>query len=140
MEDTGCGPTCLSMVVCGLRQDEKWPPVKIAKKVEREGYYVSGSGSAWSLMTEGAEEFGLTVEQLPLQEGRIRRSLQAGQPIICVMGPGDFTDEGHYIVLSGEDAEGNIIVRDPNSRARSEKTWNLERLMGQMKNLWTYTY
>lgn len=137
---TGCGPTCLSMVLCGLRRDEKWMPVKVARMAEREGYYVSGSGSSWSLMTEGAEKFGLRAEQLPLQEGIIRERLQAGHPIICIMGPGDFTDAGHFIVLSGMDEEGNIVVKDPNSRANSEKCWGLEGLMSQMKNLWAYSY
>lgn len=137
---TGCGPTCLSMVVCGLRQDETWLPPKIARKAEREGYYVSGSGSSWSLMTEGAAEYGLTAEQLPLQERIIKERLRAGHPVICIMGPGDFTDAGHFIVLSGVGDEGNIIVKDPNSRANSEKIWNLEQLMPQIKNLWAYSY
>lgn len=135
---TGCGPTCLSMVLCGLRRDEKWMPVKVARWAEREGYYVSGSGSSWSLMTEGAERLGMRAEQLPLEEGVIRERLEAGHPIICIMGPGDFTDAGHFIVLSGMDDEGNIVVKDPNSRANSEKYWDLKRLMSQMKNLWAY--
>lgn len=137
---TGCGPTCLSMVVCGLRQDDAWLPPKIARKAEREGYYVSGSGSSWSLMTEGAEEYGLTAEQLPLQEGIIKERLREGHPVICIMGPGDFTDAGHFIVLSEVDDEGNITVKDPNSRANSDKNWNLQELMPQMKNLWAYSY
>lgn len=139
MEITGCGPTCLSMVVCGLTKKDKWTPVRVARKVEKEGYYVKGAGSAWSLMTEGAEEFGLSATQLSLDEGVIRRQLEQGHPVICAMGPGDFTTEGHFIVLSGEDDEGNIIVRDPNSRARSEQVWDLEQLMPQMKNLWSYS-
>lgn len=136
---TGCGPTCLSMVLCGLRRDEKWMPARVANWAEREGYYVSGSGSSWSLMTEGAAKLGLRAKQLPLQEGVIRERLQAGHPIICIMGPGDFTDAGHFIVLSGMDEEGNIVVKDPNSRENSEKDWDLRRLMCQMKNLWAYS-
>lgn len=138
MKETGCGPTCLSMVVCGLRQDEKWTPVRVARKAEREGFYVEGSGSSWSLMTDGAEELGLSVEQLCLEENVIRGKLESGQPVICVLGPGDFTTTGHFIVLSGEDDQGEIIVMDPNSRERSEKTWDLERIMSQIKNLWSY--
>ena len=115
-------------------------PVRIAKKAEREGYYVSGSGSSWSLMTEGAEKLGLQAEQLPLQVGVIRERLQEGHPIICILGPGDFTDAGHFIVLKGVEDDGSIIVNDPNSRKNSEKSWELGRLMGQMKNLWAYSY
>ncbi|MCD8152609.1 MAG: C39 family peptidase [Clostridiales bacterium] len=37
------------------------------------------------------------------------------------MGPGDFTTGGHFIVLTGIDSDGNVIVNDPNSRINSEK-------------------
>lgn len=26
MEENGCGPTCLSMVYCGLTGDDRWDP------------------------------------------------------------------------------------------------------------------
>lgn len=48
---TGCGPTCLSMVRCGLSGDSSWNPYKTARMAENSGYYVSGSGSSWDLMT-----------------------------------------------------------------------------------------
>ena len=63
-----------------------------------------------------------------------------GRPIICVMGPGDFTTEGHYIVLIDiEHTSGEIIVNDPNSKENSYKTWSVETIMKQTKNLWAYS-
>jgi predicted double-glycine peptidase len=56
------------------------------------------------------------------------------------MGPGDFTTQGHFIVLTGVDGDGKILLHDPNSRKNSEKAWEYERLAGQMKNLWKYSY
>ncbi len=138
MEVSGCGPTCLSMVYCGLTGDTKWNPYEVAKMAEEKGYYVPGAGTSWDLMTEGAKKLGLKAEQLSLNKGRILDELMAGHPIICAMGPGDFTTEGHFIVLTGVDDNGRIIVNDPNSEKLSKKTWEPERLMGQMKNLWTY--
>ena len=138
MEINGCGPTCLSMVYCGLTGDTEWNPYAVAKMAEERGYYVPGVGTSWDLMTEGAKWLGLKGEQLGLSENTIRSSLEEGMPIICAMGPGDFTTEGHFIVLTGVDEDGKIIVNDPNSEELSEKTWDLERLMGQMKNLWRY--
>jgi len=138
MEINGCGPTCLSMVYCGLTGDTKWNPYAVAKMAEENGYYVPGVGTSWDLMTEGAKKLGLKGEQMGLSENAIRNSLESGSPIICAMGPGDFTTEGHFIVLTGVNEEGKIIVNDPNSEELSEKTWDLERLMGQMKNLWRY--
>lgn len=137
---TGCGPTCLSMVYCGLTGDAAWNPYKTARMAENGGYYVSGSGSSWDLMTRGASELGLTAEEVVFDEEHIKAALEAGMPIICVVGPGDFTDNGHFLVLTGINEEGKILLNDPNSRIRSREAWDIEQLMGQIKNLWGYRY
>ena len=67
-----------------------------------------------------------------------RKKLEEGHPIICIMGPGDFTTTGHYIVLTAVASDGSIEVHDPNSQKNSDRTWNLEKLMAQTKNLWVY--
>lgn len=139
MAVNGCGPTCLSMVWCGLTGKSKWDPYKLAQKAEKEGYYVKGSGTAWDLMTGGAAELGLQVENLPLDESHILDNLQQGNPIICIVGPGDFTTKGHFIVMTGVDEKGKIIVNDPNSPKRSKKRWELDTLMSQTRNLWAYS-
>ncbi|MCU6762208.1 Peptidase C39 family [uncultured Roseburia sp.] len=134
----GCGPTCLSMVVAGLTQDASFSPLKAAQFAEQKGFYVEGSGSSWSLMSEGAQKLGLTANEISLDESVIRRELHAGHPIICVLGPGDFTSSGHFIVLTGINNDGTVNVNDPNSKIRSGKTWDLQRIMGQVRNLWSY--
>ena len=137
---TGCGPTCLSMVRCGLSGDTDWNPYQVAQLAQRQGYYEPGAGSSWTLMSEGAESLGLMASEVVFDEEHIRAALTEGCPIICSMGPGDFTTAGHFIVLTGTDDDGKIKVCDPNSRKRSEKTWDLSDLMAQMKNIWAYSY
>ena len=137
---TGCGPTCLSMVRCGLSGDSTWNPYKTARMAENGGYYVSGTGSSWDLMTRGASELGLNYEEVIFDEEHIKAALEAGMPIICVVGPGDFTDSGHFLVLTGVDEEGRIILNDPNSKIRSKEAWDINQLMRQIKNLWAYSY
>ena len=137
---TGCGPTCLSMVRCGLSGDTDWNPYQVAQLAQRQGYYEPGAGSSWTLMSEGAESLGLMASEVVFDEEHIRAALTEGCPIICSMGPGDFTTAGHFIVLTGTDDDGKIKVCDPNSRKRSEKTWDLSDLMAQMKNLCAYSY
>ena len=58
-----------------------------------------------------------------------------GKPIICAMGPGDFTSSGHYIVLVGVE-DGLLRVNDPNSRENSGKLWKFEDIESQFRNLW----
>ncbi len=134
---TGCGPTCLSMVYIGLTGDDSMNPKKMAAFSEKKEYYTE-NGTSWDLMTKGAEALGLSAEELPLDENRIRQCLLDGEPVICSMGPGDFTREGHFIVLTGVDGEGKILLHDPNSRRNSEVSWEYERLAGQIKNLWGF--
>lgn len=132
---SGCGPTCLSMVCIYLKKDATYHPKYVAEFSIREGYCVPGSGSAWSLISEGGKKLGLDVVEIPLNEKRIRENLQVGNPIICIMGPGTFTDNGHFIVLAGYE-DGKIKIHDPNSKARSERLWTYEEIEDQIRDLW----
>ena len=135
MEVTGCGPTCLSMVLVHLLQDATYTPRYVADFAEDNKYYATGSGSKWALISEGGETLGLDVTELPLDENRMKKNLKMGNPVICIMGPGDFTTAGHFIVLTGI-KDDKFVVNDPNSRENSERLWSYDEIQGQIKNLW----
>lgn len=135
-----CGPTSLSMVVCGLTGSSDANPYQVAQYSEAMGYYVPGEGTSWNLMTEGAESYGLTVEGGEPSEEYISGALSDGSVLICSMWPGDFTYSGHFIVLTGQDEQGNIIVNDPNSIEKSERSWPLDVLLPQIRAVWGYSY
>ena len=133
---TGCGPTCVAMVGYYLRGDaDTFDPAAVAAFSEKNGYYATGYGSSWTLISEGAVKLGLDVTEIPLVEKRMKDNLEVGNPIICAMGAGDFTSSGHYIVLVGLE-DGKFIVNDPNSVENSEKLWSYEQIQGQIRNLW----
>ena len=113
---TGCGPTALSMVCVGLTGNLNMNPYAVAKMAQADGYYVNGSGSSWNMMTGLAGDLGLSAKELGLDADTIRSKLRDGHPIICIMGPGDFTSTGHFIVLTGVKSNGDVTVNDPNSR------------------------
>lgn len=132
---SGCGPTCLSMVCLYLLDDASYTPRYVAQFATENGYSVSGNGSSWTLISEGGGKLGLDVTEIPMDENRIIRNLEVGNPIICVMGPGFFTSTGHFIVMTGYE-DGYVKVNDPNSPNRSEQTWKLTEVMEQIRNLW----
>ena len=132
---SGCGPTCLSMVCLYLLDDPIYTPQYVAEFAKENGYSVDGNGSAWTLISKGGVELGLDVTEIPLDENRIVRNLEVGNPIICVVGPGDFTSTGHFIIMTGYE-DGFVSVNDPNSNARSEQLWDLKTVMSQIRNLW----
>ena len=136
MAITGCGPTCVAMAGYYLTGDaEKFDPPAVAAFAEKEGYYAPGYGSSWTLISQGAVELGLDVTEIPLVEKRMKDNLEVGNPIICAMGPGDFTSGGHYIVLVGLE-DGKFRVNDPNSPEKSQMLWSYEQIQGQIRNLW----
>lgn len=132
---TGCGPVCLSMAAFYLTGDEAYSPDQMLRFASENGYYVPGSGSSWTLISEGGVQLGFDVTEIPLDENRILRNLEVGNPIICSMGPGDFTSTGHFIVLAGSE-DGLLRINDPNSIANSEKLWPYEEIRDQIRNLW----
>ena len=132
---TACGPVCLSMAAYYLTGDAELTPVYMMDFAEENGYCVTGDGTSWTLFSEGAQMLGLDVTEIPLDEDRILDNLEAGNPIICAMGPGDFTTSGHYIVMVG--CSGVMIqINDPNSYANSQKMWRYEDIASQIENLW----
>lgn len=132
---TGCGPTCLAMAGYYLTGSQNMNPAEIAVFAENNGYYASGYGSSWTLISEGSARLGLKARELPLVKKKITDALEAGHPVILALGEGDFTTTGHYIVLTGY-ADGAFTVNDPNSRERSAQTWTYEQLEGQIRNIW----
>ncbi|WP_080797340.1 C39 family peptidase [Arabiibacter massiliensis] len=136
--ETGCGPTCLAMAYVALTGRDDRGPADLAALSEQMGC-ATPDGTAWAFMTEGAAEVGLAAEELPADEGSIRRALAAGSPVVCSVGPGDFTTTGHFIVLAGVDKDGRLVVRDPNSPERTAKAWDFDVVIGQCRALWAYT-
>lgn len=135
---SGCGPTCIAMVACGLTGRNDITPAKVASYSANNGFLTESRDTSWDLMTYGAEEYGITGTELGLDEAAMANQLAAGHPIIASMGAGDFTSSGHFIVLTGY-ANGSFTVNDPNSIVRSGETWSFERLKNQIVNLWYYT-
>jgi hypothetical protein len=132
---TGCGPVCLSMAAWYLTEDDAFSPDKMIRYALDNGYYSPGNGSSWTLISEGGVKLGFDVTEIPLVESRIVKNLEVDNPIICAMGPGDFTTSGHYIVMVGYE-DGMIRINDPNSIANSQKLWKYEDIEGQIRNLW----
>lgn len=135
---SGCGPTCLSMVVVGLTGDTRQNPARVAAFSEENGFVISGVGTDWRLFSSGAQQLGLRVRRLQLQENELRRELMAGHPVICSMKPGNFTYTGHFIVLVGMNDKGGVSVNDPNSPKNSTRTWPVKKVLGQIKAAWGY--
>lgn len=134
---SGCGPTCLSMVLVAQNRDFDMTPDKVADFAMENNFYVEGTGTAWSLMTDGARQLGLEAKEISLDESVMKNQLDMGKMMICSVRPGDFTALGHFIVIYGYDDNG-FLVNDPNNIYRSNRSWTYEELASQIRILWSY--
>lgn len=134
----GCGPTCLTMVYIYLTGDTSIDPGQMCAIADAGNYAPTGA-TEWRFMTQGAASLGITGRAISVAESTVTAALEAGQPVICSMRPGDFTSIGHYIVLESVDERGMVSVHDPNSSLRSAQAWRLDWVLSQATNCWTFT-
>lgn len=66
-------------------------------------------------------------------------ALNQNIPLILSMEPGDFTTSGHFILAYGLDQDGNIKIKDCNSKKNSDKVWNINTILQQCRSIWKFT-
>ena len=135
---TGCGPTCMSMVICGLTGSTEWNPYAVSKWAFDNGYYIYGQGTSWAFMDTGAEHFGLRSTSVSLDSDSFIAQLRQGHPIIVSVSPGEFTYVGHFLLLRGIDPNGKVLMNDPNSPAHSSTSWDLSYILEQTVGAWAF--
>lgn len=130
----GCGPVAMAMVVSTLTEADM-DPAEMAQHCVDRGYWAKKRGSYWSIVPGVAEDFGLTCDSLLPEEterDRIVHSLATGQLLVALMGPGHFTNGGHFIVLRGLTLDGSVLVADPASPERSLVLWDLDLILEEL--------
>ena len=135
---SGCGPTCISMLVVGLTGDKTVTPAVVADYATQNHYVDNNNDTTWAFMTSGVEHWGLKCRESNGNESEVAKELQAGHPVICSMRPGDFTDIGHFIILTSYD-NGNVTICDPFSLENSKKSWSYSQISPQIKAVWVYS-
>ncbi|MGI6536560.1 MAG: C39 family peptidase [Eggerthellaceae bacterium] len=104
---TGCCPTSLSMVYMeltgktdkdALRHGACWPEKTATRARTR-------APSATSLRTT-RRSWAWVCEKIDIDSGTLKYYLKQGYVVICNVGAGDFTDGGHYFVITGLDGQG----------------------------------
>lgn len=136
---TGCGPTALAMVYQGLTGDSSLDPYDLGVMAQNAGYMLQFDGTTDGFFTQTATQIGLNYETpLPTVEN-ITNALANGKCIIANFAPGYFTKYGHFVVLTGLDNNGNIIMNDPYSVVRSSKTWDPELIANETRKMFVYS-
>ena len=134
---TGCGPTCLAMVVDSLSEDADVTPAEAADFATKQDLYEYGVGTRWGIWSAGATEYGLECETVSADFDTVLGELSQSAMVVCSVGPGVFTPGGHFIVIVGQE-EGKLEIRDPNNFQNSTRLWDWDEFSSQIKHCWSF--
>ncbi len=132
IRSSGCGPTSMAVCIANL-QNKSVTPVDTALWARQQGLY-SSDGSVHKAIPAMAQHWGLHCMGLKRDYNMIKRSLQNGNPVVGLMGPGYFTGGGHFITLLSIDHNDKVVVADVASRKRTSKKYDLKYIIDQSKH------
>lgn len=116
---SGCGVTSAAIVTSSFTKNRQYDPVymmKLAQSTGDCGPNISGTNAGF--FRKFASRFGFGYQEVGRsQSAKVLAALKGGNAmVIAHMGPGTFTNNGHYIVLTATNNSGMVYVHDPNNR------------------------
>lgn len=132
---SGCGPTCAAMVVASWA-DKAVTPVDMAEYAIATGTRTPDSGTAWEFFGKVAKKYGLDFAQT-YKNADARECVASGGVVIASMGPGRWTQGGHYI-LWYDTVGTEILIQDPNSAASRKARAPIDDMYAQSKCYFCY--
>ena len=130
----GCGPTVMAIAVASLTGTDT-NPAKMAAWAVEHGYWAKKSGSHYSIIQGTAKDFGILAESFTSREADdMLSALRQGKMLVALVGPGHFTNVGHFILLRGATPDGYVLVADPNSPERSLMLWDPQLILDELSS------
>lgn len=109
---TGSGFVSLAMVIQYLTKKDVSVET-VATWAANNGYF-NGQIAQGNFIEAAAKKWNLGNVKKTKNLNTAVDALKNGKPVISYQGPGVFTSQSHYIVLTGVDSAGDIHVNDPN--------------------------
>lgn len=134
---SGCGPTCMAMVIATL-VDSSVTPVTTCNWSVNHGYKATGNGTYHSYFVPQAAAYGLEcikLNQTSLQymyasdakkyHDLAHDYVDDGYMVVSLQGPGLWTSGGHFILWYSNDGD-DVLINDPASQkaARTRNTFS----------------
>ena len=144
---SGCGPTSMAMVIATW-VDPSVTPLTTCKWALSKGYKATGNGTYHSYFVPQAKAYGLECERVNATSLAYMKASDAnaihqkaydyvedGHMVICLMGKGNWTTGGHYILWYSNDGDDVLINDSASTKAtRLRNKWSL--LKSQVRYYW----
>lgn len=135
----GCALLSLGMVLSHHRGNLIDPNEVFQWAADR--YFVDGSGTAWSIFSDFADQYALTYHDLGNDIQATLPYLDQGTPVIVSVQPGRFTTGGHIMVLRKTE-NGFIRLLDPDDtpeKSHFAGSFTPEEIAAESIHYWTFT-
>ena len=136
-----CGPATMAVIIKNLT-GANVDPVTMSDWSYTNKHYAAGIGSYYTLMPAAAKKWGLDCKvYYSFDKAFLRKTLESGQMVLVVMGPGTFTYSGHFMILRGFDENGMLLIADTQSVKKTTKAWDFDFIYSELKKgspIWTF--
>ncbi len=132
----GCGPTVCSMLINSFgTETEPISPVDIATWAADNKQYAVHSGSMHTLIPKALAAYGLQATSVPEEQWTpedISNILKGGHVLVALVGPGTFTNGGHFLILTEESTGGKIRIADSNNLNFTLEDWDPQTIIDEL--------
>lgn len=152
IEECGCGPTSMAMIVATLNSDPSINPKTMADYYTSAGMLAEGCGTSHDF-NKPADKFGLKMTSLGTDFAKATEILNAGGLVLMSVGNGSdtlFTSGKHQMVLRKVSDDGatfyvaNPIKQNPNDK-QNTTGYSTDQLVldspsgGSLNEMWGFT-
>ena len=124
IQAAGCGPTAVAVCYSSLTGKKADVP-KMCKQAYKHGWYYTGQGCSHSVIPGLSKLYGMQCKGLGTNKDAVEKALRAGHPVVALMGPGDFTKNGHFVVLTRMVGKDKVIKQGKEGANAGGPFWEI---------------
>lgn len=137
MHENGCAIVTLAMTKSYLDNRDVTPKDILSWAGEE---YFTPDGTSWQIFQDFTIENDYHLENFGNNFENAMVATKEGKPVIISVGEGQFTEEGHFIIVRGYDEENGLVyINDPNDdleKAFSMQAIDEEVIINEGLNYW----
>ena len=134
--DMGSMPACLVMAYVQQTGDRSITLPALSAWADQQGLASQSTEDYEQFLDAGADNLGLSVKALAVNELSLRKALLQNHPVIAITLGATTEPWAPALIIGGITEEGTLRIVDPVSPERSQKAWTFEELLGQCQSLW----
>lgn len=133
MYSSGCGPTIMAMIVNTFSPQSYITPREMADFAYSKGCYVKGGGSTHDIVKKCCDEYKIPVKVIKANKENIENALENKKLLVALVGKGEFTTGGHFILITGLEENKQLSIADSISLENTHKKWDTNFIISQLK-------